>query len=95
VLAICCAGCQFLLPKLLDDFACRPTLTVNAVLYTAAIIVAEVVVIVCLGALSGVDCWPWFAPLAAVVCAVQLRLNWRRMLAAPAALPVGRLEETS
>jgi hypothetical protein len=95
VLAICCAGCQFLLPKLLDDFARRPTLTVNAVLYTAAIIVAEAVVIVCMGALSGVDCWPWFAPLAAVVCAIQLRLNWRRMLAAPAALPVGRMEETS
>lgn len=95
VLAICCAGGQFQLPQLLDDFARRPALMLDTVLYAVGIIVAEIVFILCMSAVSGADCWHWFAPLAVVVCAIQLCLGWRRMLAAAPALPVGRLEAAS
>ncbi|MCS0616325.1 hypothetical protein NX783_26645 [Massilia kyonggiensis] len=51
----------------------------------------EALVAVGLGRLTGTTAWPWLIEIALAVCLVQLRFDWKRMLAAPPAFPAGRL----
>jgi hypothetical protein len=44
-----------------------------------------------LGQLTGTSPWPWLIEISLAVCIVLLRLDWKRMLAAPPAFPAGRL----
>lgn len=44
-----------------------------------------------LGKLTGTTAWPWLIEISLSVCLVQLRLDWKRMLAAPPAFPAGRM----
>ncbi len=60
-------------------------------LRAAALAAVQALVAVGLGRLTGTTPWPWLIEIALAVCLVQLRLDWKRMLAAPPAFPAGRL----
>ena len=60
-------------------------------LRAAALAAVQALVAVGLGRLTGTMPWPWLIEISLAVCVVQLRLDWRRMLAAPPAFPAGRL----
>ena len=42
--------------------------------------------------ITGTTAWPWLIEISLAVCAVLLRLDWKRMLAAPPAFPAGRMD---
>lgn len=56
-----------------------------------ALAAVQALVAVGLGWLTGTTPWPWLIQIPLVVCAVQLRLDWKRMLDAPPAFPAARL----
>ena len=60
-------------------------------LRAAALAAVQALVAVGLGRLTGTMPWPWLIEISLAVCVVQLRLDWKRMLAAPPAFPAGRL----
>jgi hypothetical protein len=51
----------------------------------------QALVAVGLGRLTGTTPWPWLIEIALAICLVQLRFDWKRMLAAPPAFPADRL----
>jgi xanthine/uracil/vitamin C permease (AzgA family) len=60
-------------------------------LRAAAYVLVQALVAMGLSRLTGTTAWPWLIAISLAVCAVQLRLDWRRMLAAPPAFPAGRM----
>lgn len=92
-LALCCVAGQVAMMGLLGDYAgdrggWNWMLGVRA----AAYVLAQALVAMGLGQLTGTTAWPWLVEIPLIVCAVQLRLAWRRMLAAPPAFPAGRMD---
>jgi hypothetical protein len=91
-LALCCAAGQAAMMGLLGDYASErggwnPALALRAGVY----VLVQVLVAMGLGRLTGTTAWAWLIEISLAVCAVQLRLDWRRMLAAPPAFPAGRM----
>jgi hypothetical protein len=91
-LGLCTLAGQVAMMGLLGDFAhgtggWHLTLGLRA----AALAAVQALVAVGLGRLTGTTPWPWLIEIALAVCLVQLRLDWKRMLAAPPAFPAGRL----
>ena len=60
-------------------------------LSAGALAAVQALAAVGLGRLTGTTPWPWLIEISLAVCLVQLRLDWKRMLAAPPAFPAGRL----
>jgi hypothetical protein len=60
-------------------------------LRAGAYAVMQALAAVALGKLTGTTPWPWLIEISLAVCLVQLRLDWKRMLAAPPAFPAGRM----
>jgi xanthine/uracil/vitamin C permease (AzgA family) len=60
-------------------------------LRAGALAVMQALAAVGLAWITGTTAWPWLIEISLAVCLVQLRLDWRRMLAAPPAFPAGRL----
>ena len=60
-------------------------------LRAGALAAAQALVAVGIGWITGTAAWPWLVVLPLAVCYVLLRLDWKRMLAAPPAFPAGRL----
>lgn len=89
--ALCCVAGQVALMGLLGDFAREAGWNWMLGLRAALLAAVEVAVAVGLGWLTGPSAWPWLIVIAAVGAAVQVRLGWRRMLAAPVAFPAERL----
>jgi hypothetical protein len=56
-----------------------------------ALAAVQVLVAVGLGRITGTTAWPWLVGIPLIVCVVLLRLDWKRMLAAPPAFPAGRM----
>jgi hypothetical protein len=52
---------------------------------------AQALAAVGLAWITGTTPWPWLIEISLAVCAVLLRLDWKRMLAAPPAFPAGRM----
>jgi len=91
-LALCCVAGQAAMMGLLADYASErggwnPALALRAAAYVAA----QALVAMGLAKVTGTTAWPWLIVISLAVCAVQLRLDWRRMLAAPPAFPAGRM----
>ena len=60
-------------------------------LRAAAYVLVQALVAMGVSRLTGTTAWPWLVLLPLTVCCVLLRLDWKRMLAAPPAFPAGRL----
>jgi hypothetical protein len=91
-LALCCVAGQAAMMGLLDDYASeRGGWNVALALRAGAYVFVQALVAMGLGRLTGTTAWPWMIGIALAVCAVQLRLDWKRMLAAPPAFPAGRM----
>lgn len=60
-------------------------------LRAGALAAVQALVAVGLAWLTGTTAWPWLIEISLAVCIVLLRLDWKRMLAAPPAFPAGRL----
>jgi len=60
-------------------------------LRAGALAAAQALAAVGLAWLTGTTPWPWLIEISLAVCAVLLRLDWKRMLAAPPAFPAGRM----
>ena len=60
-------------------------------LRAAALAAVQVLAAVGLAWITGTTAWPWLIEISLAVCAVLLRLDWKRMLAAPPAFPAGRM----
>lgn len=90
-LALCCLAGQIALMGLLGDYAhgfgWRPALA----LYAAGLAIVQAGVAAGLGILTGTSIWLWLTAIAIGTAIVLLWLDWRRMLAAPAAFPAGRM----
>jgi len=91
-LGLCCVAGQAAMMGLLDDHASeRGGWNIALALRAGAYVLAQALVAMGLGRLTGTTAWPWLIAIPLAVCAVQLRLDWKRMLAAPPAFPAGRL----
>lgn len=92
-LALCCVAGQVAMMGLLGDYAGdRGGWNWMLGLRAAAYVLVQALVAMGLGQLTGTTAWPWLVEIPLIVCAVQLRLAWRRMLAAPPAFPAGRMD---
>jgi hypothetical protein len=60
-------------------------------LRAGALAAVQALVAVGLAWLTGTTAWPWLIEISLAVCVVLLRLDWKRMLAAPPAFPAGRM----
>jgi hypothetical protein len=91
-LALCCVAGQVAMMGLLGDYAAgRGGWDLMLGLRAAAYVLVQALVAMGLSRLTGTTAWPWLIAISLAVCAVQLRLDWRRMLAAPPAFPAGRM----
>lgn len=90
--ALCCLAGQVALMGLLGDYAREAGWNWTLGLYAALAALLESAVAFGLGSLAGPSAWPWLILIAASGAAVQIRLGWRRMLAAPVAFPAARLD---
>jgi hypothetical protein len=91
-LALCCVAGQAAMMGLLGDHASeRGGWNVALALRAGACVFVQALVAMGLGKLTGMTAWPWLIAIPLAVCAVQLRLDWKRMLAAPPAFPAGRM----
>jgi hypothetical protein len=91
-LALCCVAGQAAMMGLLGDYASeRGGWNVALALRAGAYVFVQALVAMGLGKLTGTTAWPWLIAIPLAVCAVQLRLDWKRMLAAPPAFPAGRM----
>jgi hypothetical protein len=92
-LGLCCVAGQAAMMGLLGDYASeRGGWNLALALRAGAYVLVQALVAVGLGQLTGTTAWPWLIDIPLTVCAVQLRLDWKRMLAAPPAFPAGRME---
>lgn len=92
-LALCCVAGQVAMMGLLGDYASdRGGWNWMLGVRAAAYVLVQALVAMGLGQLTGTTAWPWLVEIPLIVCAVQLRLAWRRMLAAPPAFPAGRMD---
>lgn len=91
LLAFCCLAGQVSVMGLLGDYAngfgWRPALALQAVVLA----VVQVGAAMALGWFSDTSVYGWLTAIAIGTAIVLLRRDWRRMLAAPAAFPAGRL----
>ena len=91
-LGLCSLAGQVAMMGLLGDYASvRGGWNLALGLRAGAYALVQALVAVALGKLTGTTAWPWLIDISLAVCLVQLRLDWRRMLAAPPAFPAGRL----
>jgi hypothetical protein len=91
-LGLCCVAGQAAMMGLLGDYASeRGGWSIALALRAGADVLVQALVAVGLGKLTGTTAWPWLIEISLAVCAVQLRLDWKRMLAAPPAFPAGRM----
>lgn len=91
-LALCCVAGQAAMMGLLSDYASeRGAWNVALALRAAAYVLVQALVAMGLSQLTGTTAWPWLIVTSLTVCTLQLRLDWRRMLAAPPAFPAGRM----
>lgn len=91
-LGLCCLAGQVAMMGLLGDYAgSRGGWNWALGLRAGAYALVQALVAVALGKLTGTTAWPWLIELSLAVCLVQLRLDWKRMLAAAPAFPAGRL----
>ena len=91
-LGLCCVAGQAAMMGLLGDHASeRGGWNIALALRAGAYVLVQALVAVGLGKLTGTTAWPWLIEISLAVCAVQLRLDWKRMLAAPPAFPAGRM----
>jgi hypothetical protein len=91
-LGLCCVAGQAAMMGLLGDYASeRGGWSTALALRAGAYVVVQALVAMGLGRLTGTTAWPWLIEISLAVCAVQLRLDWKRMLAAPPAFPAGRM----
>jgi hypothetical protein len=91
-LGLCCLAGQAAMVGLLGDYAGGNggwSLTSGS--RAAGVALVQAFVAIGLGRLAGTTAWPWLAVLPPIVCAVWLRHDWHRMLAAPPAFPAGRM----
>jgi hypothetical protein len=91
-LGLCSLAGQVAMMGLLGDYASGAggwhlALGLRAAAYAAV----QALAAVGLGKLTGTTAWPWLIEISLAVCVVKLRLDWKRMLAAPPAFPAGRL----
>jgi hypothetical protein len=89
--SLCCLAGQVALIGLQGDFAREAGWNWTLGLWAALVATLEGAVAAGLGSLAGPSAWPWLIVIAVVGAAVQVRLDWRRMLAAPVAFPAGRM----
>jgi hypothetical protein len=91
-LGLCCLAGQAAMMGLLGNYASeRGGWSAALGLRAGAYVLVQAIVAVGLGRLTGTTAWPWLVALPLAVCVVQLRHDWRRMLAAPPAFPAGRM----
>ena len=92
-LGLCCVAGQAAMMGLLGDYASeRGGWSVMLGVRAGAYALVQALVAVGLGRLTGTTAWPWLVAIPPAVCWVQLRHDWRRMLAAPPAFPAGRMD---
>jgi hypothetical protein len=92
-IGLCCVAGQVAMMGLLDDYSsARGGWNLTKGLRAAALAAVQALVAAGLGALTGTPAWPWLTGIALTVCAIVLRRDWRRMLAAPPAFPAGRMD---
>ena len=91
-LGLCGVAGQAAMMGLLSDYASeRGGWNLALALRAGAYVLVQALVAVGLGQVTGTTAWPWLIEISLAVCAVQLRLDWKRMLAAPPAFPAGRM----
>jgi hypothetical protein len=91
-LALCCVAGQAAMMGLLSDYASeRGGWNLALALRAGTYVLAQALVAMGLGQLTGTTAWPWLIVTSLTVCTVQLRLDWKRMLAAPPAFPAARM----
>jgi hypothetical protein len=91
-LGLCCLAGQVAMMGLLGDYSgAHGGWNVALGLRAGAYALVQGLAAVGLGKLTGTAVWPWLIAISLAVCVVQLRLAWRRMLAAPPAFPAGRM----
>jgi hypothetical protein len=91
-LGLCSLAGQVAMMGLLGDYASvRGGWNLALGLRAGAYAVMQALAAVALGKLTGTTPWPWLIEISLAVCLVQLRLDWKRMLAAPPAFPAGRM----
>jgi hypothetical protein len=91
-LGLCSLAGQVAMMGLLGDYASGAggwnlALALRAAAYAAV----QALAAVGLGKLTGTTAWPWLIEISLAVCVIKLRLDWKRMLAAPPAFPAGRM----
>jgi hypothetical protein len=91
-LGLCSLAGQVAMMGLLGDYANGTGgWHVKLGLGAGALAGVQALVAVGLGRLTGTTPWPWLIEIALAICLVQLRFDWKRMLAAPPAFPADRL----
>jgi len=91
-LGLCSLAGQAAMMGLLGDHAAgEGGWTLMRGLRAGALALLQALVAVGLGRVTGTTAWPWLIVLPLAVCAVLLRRDWLRMLAAPPAFPAGRM----
>jgi hypothetical protein len=91
-LGLCCLAGQVAMMGLLGDYAGgRGGWNLALGLRAGAYALVQVLAAVGLGKLTGTTAWPWLIEISLAVCVAKLRLDWKRMLAAPPAFPAGRM----
>ncbi|MFS2213084.1 hypothetical protein ACEN9H_25130 [Massilia cellulosiltytica] len=91
-LGLCSLAGQVAMMGLLGDYASGAGgWNLMLGLRAGALAVMQALAAVGLAWITGTTAWPWLIEISLAVCLVQLRLDWRRMLAAPPAFPAGRL----
>ena len=90
--ALCSLAGQVAMMGLLGDYAGGSGgWHLSLGLRAAALAAVQALAAVGLGQLTGTTPWPWLIEISLAVCLVQLRLDWKRMLAAPPAFPADRM----
>ena len=91
-LGLCSLAGQVAMMGLLGDYAGgRAGWNWALGLRAAAYAAVQALAAVGLGKLTGTTAWPWLIEISLAVCVVKLRLDWKRMLAAPPAFPADRM----
>jgi hypothetical protein len=91
-LGLSCVAGQAAMMALLGDYASeRGGWNVALALRAGAYVLVQALAAMGLARLTGTTAWPWLIEISLAFCAVQLRLDWKRMLAAPPAFPAGRM----